>query len=98
MGKLKSRLREMITRKKVIVDKGFSCCFSNREECLEYLKRYFDPEFSLFLSEEVRHGRIRANKEIQNLIELKCGKKMMENMRAIQFLPCKRNNKKGIVV
>ena len=84
----------MITRKKVIVDKGFSCCFSNREECLEYLKRYFDPEFSLFLSEEIRHGRLRENEKIQNLLELKCGKKMMENMRVIQYLPSKRNNKK----
>lgn len=80
---------EREARKSILMDEGWESRFLDRQECCKYLEQYFDEKRSMEISEEIRKGKLRHNISLQNFLAEICGNEMMENMRAIRYLPSK---------
>ena len=91
MNQIDMNAYEKKARKIICTDEGWESRFLDRQECCNYLKQFFDEKRSMEISEEIRRGRLRHDISLQNILEEKCGKEMMENMRAIRYLPSRDN-------
>lgn len=87
MEKMKLNEYKKVAQELISMDGDIYCMFDDREQCTEYLEQYFNKEKAKIVSEEIRKGMLRHDSNLQKLLAEVCGNKMMENVKAVMYLP-----------